>query len=61
MMLYLSKPHLAPLCIAVASIAIVPTVSACTSLLYSDANDHYYAGRTMELPHGVILQGILLP
>lgn len=50
MMLRLSKPRLAPLYIAVASIAIAPTVSACTSLLYSDANDHYYAGRTMELP-----------
>ena len=49
-MLPLSKSRLAALFIAVASTAIAPSAVACTSLLYADANDQFYAGRTMELP-----------
>ncbi|MGP9795754.1 linear amide C-N hydrolase [Halomonas sp. 86] len=45
-----SKPCLAGFCLSAISIALAPTVAACTSLLYSDANDKFYAGRTMELP-----------
>jgi len=36
--------------LAVASVAFVPAAMACTSLLYTDANGKFYAGRTMELP-----------
>lgn len=36
--------------LAVASVAFVPAALACTSLLYTDANGKFYAGRTMELP-----------
>ncbi|MFC7368766.1 MULTISPECIES: linear amide C-N hydrolase [Vreelandella] len=49
-MLPLSKSRLAALCIAIASTAVAPTALACTSLLYTDSNDKFYAGRTMELP-----------
>lgn len=35
----------------VAGVIVTPTLSsACTSLLYTDANGAHYAGRTMELP-----------
>ncbi|NDY95501.1 linear amide C-N hydrolase [Wenzhouxiangella sp. C33] len=35
---------------AVACTGFAPAALACTSLLYSDANGKFYAGRTMELP-----------
>ena len=40
----------ATLSTAIAFSSFAPVTLACTSLLYTDANQHFYAGRTMELP-----------
>lgn len=44
------KSTLSALTVAVSGLLIAPALWACTSLLYSDAHDNAYAGRTLELP-----------
>ncbi len=50
MLFTLSRIWTAIFVVVASSVAFVPVVLACTSLLYSDAHKNFYAGRTMELP-----------
>ncbi|AVU11540.1 MULTISPECIES: linear amide C-N hydrolase [unclassified Halomonas] len=49
-MLRLPKFRFPAACMAIACTALTPAVLACTSLLYGDSNNQFYAGRTLELP-----------
>jgi len=49
-MLSLFRFRAVALSVVIACAGFAPAALACTSLLYSDANKKFYAGRTMELP-----------